>query len=414
MNRSTTAILIVDDDKSITETLTAILQSEGYVTASAASAKEALERVTTQPFDLVLLDIKLPDKEGTQLLTDLRKITPETIQIIITGYPSIKSATEALNGGAALYLTKPFDPDDLLEAIRSKLEEEKQKERITGKKIVEYAQQRARRAQFTDFQEFSERIADEFAPFGLTKTQAKIYVGLSALGVASASEIAALSKIRREEVYRTIPELEKRGLLTRRFGVPRRFSAIEPDAALSILIRTRVEVMSRETESLEQKKGELISQLGKIALRIGEEGHSVEMLSQQDSVLVKLAGVTQKARSQLVAAVAFDQFGKTFLGQLKGIVSNDQSKVNARVAVEKSDSTGSAWFSEFRAHERKRFELRRVEALPFSLIIADDREAIWGEPYPKGENTEVLWTNCQTQIALLKMAFENLWEQSQP
>lgn len=137
MNRSMATILIVDDDKSIQETLSTILRAQGYGTATAASAKEAMEKTTTQFFDLVLLDIKLPDKEGTQLLSDLEKATPRAIKIIITGYPTLKNATHALNEGANLYITKPIDPDNLLSAIKTKLEEREEKEKITRKKMIE-------------------------------------------------------------------------------------------------------------------------------------------------------------------------------------------------------------------------------------------------------------------------------------
>jgi DNA-binding NtrC family response regulator len=163
----------VDDDKVIREALSAMLQSQGYDATSVASAKEALEKNATRSFDLVLLDISLPHNEGTQLLSDFNRVTPETIRVMITGSPSLKNATEALNYCADLYLTKPIDPDNLLKAIRGKLEEREETERITGRKMVEWVRRRARKTQLTDIQEFSEKTANEFGHFGLTKTQAR-------------------------------------------------------------------------------------------------------------------------------------------------------------------------------------------------------------------------------------------------
>ncbi len=410
MNRSVPTILIVDDDKSIQETLSTILRSQGYDTATAASAKEALEKTTTQFFDVVLLDIKLPDKEGTRLLSDLEKVTPRIIKIIITGYPTLKNATQALNDGANLYLTKPLDPDNLLSAIKTKLEEREEKEKITRKKMIEWTERRAREARLTNIQEFSEKTVNEFAHFGLTKTQARTYVALVALGAASALEIATLSGIRREEVYRTLPRLEKCGLATRRLGTPRRFLATKPDAALKILTRTRLDAVANEVSALEQKKDKLVSQLEKIAFSADEEEPSIEALSQEDNVSTKLINMTEKARNQIVAAISSDQSWQIFLERIRAREDKGQPNVSVRIITEETDTTVLARAPNASTHEG--LELRQIERLPFSLLVIDDKEAIWGESHYESENTQILWTNRQAQVAVLKMAFENLWEKS--
>jgi DNA-binding NtrC family response regulator len=261
-------ILIVDDDECICKTLSAILQSEGYQTACATTAKEAIEKTKTQFFNLALLDIKLPDMEGTQLLAKLQEITPETIKIMITGYPSLKNAVEALNFGADSYIMKPIDPAELIKTIKNKLEAQKQTEKISKEKLATWIQSQARKAQTSNFQEFLEETATELTHFGLTKTQAKIYVTLLALGVASASEIAALSKIRREEIYRIIPELEKHGIITRKLKTPRKFSATKPETAIEILTKIKLKAMKEEIDNLKQKQAELTSRLKTIALPI--------------------------------------------------------------------------------------------------------------------------------------------------
>jgi len=92
MNRASPSILILDDEIGTRASLSAILQSEGYVTASVASAKEAMEKARTRFFDLMLLDIRLPDTDGTHLLSHFQKVAPETIKIVITGYASIENA----------------------------------------------------------------------------------------------------------------------------------------------------------------------------------------------------------------------------------------------------------------------------------------------------------------------------------
>lgn len=271
-------ILIVDDDENICKTLSAILQAEGYQTTTATTAKEAIEKTKTQFFSLTLLDIKLPDMEGTQLLSQLQEITPETIKIMITGYPSLKNAVEALNFGADSYIMKPIDPAELIKTIKNKLEVQKQAEKITKEKLAAWIQSQARKAQTSNFQEFLEETATELTHFGLTKTQAKIYITLIALGVASASEIAALSKIRREEVYRIIPELERRGIITRKLKAPRKFSAIQPETAIEILTKIKLKTMKEEIDKLRQKQAELISKLKTTELPVQRDNRSIETI----------------------------------------------------------------------------------------------------------------------------------------
>lgn len=266
--QTTPHILIVDDDENICKTLSAILQTKGYRTTPAATAKEALEKTETTLFNLALIDIKLPDMEGIQLLAKLQETAPETIKIIITGYPSLENAVKALNLGANSYIMKPIDPAELLETIKNKLEAQQQTEKITKEELAKWVQSQARKAQASNFQKFLEETATELADFGLTKTQAKIYITLATLGIASASEIAAISKIRREEVYRIIPELEKRGVIVRKLMVPRKFSAIQPETAIEILTKLKLKTMKEEADKLRQSQVKLISRLKTIGLPI--------------------------------------------------------------------------------------------------------------------------------------------------
>lgn len=418
MNRTSTAVLIVDDDKSLRETISAILQSQGYRMTSAANANEAIEKTKTQFFDIILLDVKLPDMDGTQLLSHLQKTAPETLKIIITGYPSVTDAAQALDIGANSYLTKPIDPDHLLKTIKNKLQERKQKERITREKLAEWVKTRVRKTQSTDFEEFLERNATTLAAFALNKTEAKIYIGLNALGVASASEIASLTEIRREEVYRTVPELEKRGLVTRKFGAPRRFAAVKPKNALKVLIRTRNKAMKEEADDLRRKKDDLISQLEKASYGIEEE-NSIEALSQQDNVLMRLIQMTKKAKRQVILASSFEQLEKMFLKNIRRNIGTDQ--ISMRIIIGSSapdkrarelDNVHTLKLLQLPLARGNKIELRKVEMLPFSLLMIDGKEAIWGEFQPEDANRKILWTNDSTQIGILKMAFENLWQES--
>ena len=139
------SILIVDDDRTFLQTLKAILESRGYISDTAETGGEAIEKSKAKLFDLALLDIKLPDMEGTKLLTMMHENLPKTVKIMITGYPSLENAVEALNHEADAYVMKPFEPEKLLALIEEKLEEQSRAEKRTEEKVTEWIKTRARK-----------------------------------------------------------------------------------------------------------------------------------------------------------------------------------------------------------------------------------------------------------------------------
>jgi len=142
-------ILIVDDDEGILETLSNILQETDYETDTAKSATEAIEKSETIFYNVALLDIKLPDMEGTKLLTKMKETRPKMIRIMITGYASLQNAIEALNLGADAYIMKPLDPEELLRVIAEKLKIQREAETMNQEKVVEWIETRARKLENT-------------------------------------------------------------------------------------------------------------------------------------------------------------------------------------------------------------------------------------------------------------------------
>jgi len=138
-------ILIVEDDANIRETLSTILQQKGYKTDAAKNGQEAIQKSKAKFFNMVLLDIKLPDMEGTKLLTTMHKDQPKMMKIMITGYPSVENAVEALNLGADAYIIKPVKPEKLLALIKEKLDEQSQAEKMTEEKVTEWVKTRVRK-----------------------------------------------------------------------------------------------------------------------------------------------------------------------------------------------------------------------------------------------------------------------------
>lgn len=137
-------ILVVDDDESIRKVLAIILEEEGYAVDTAKNGKEATQKSKTKFYNLTLIDIRLPDVEGTELLTKMRDTTPKMRKIIITGYPSLKNALEALNKGAHAYVMKPFDMPKVIEIIKEQLTKQKEEMKYDQKKVTEFIETRVK------------------------------------------------------------------------------------------------------------------------------------------------------------------------------------------------------------------------------------------------------------------------------
>jgi DNA-binding NtrC family response regulator len=112
------AVLIIDDEAAIRESLETLLELEGYSVESAATADQGLARIGERPFDLVLLDLALPDRNGIDLLAELHVHDPQLSVIMITAYGTVENAVKAMQAGATNFVQKPWDNEKLLADVR--------------------------------------------------------------------------------------------------------------------------------------------------------------------------------------------------------------------------------------------------------------------------------------------------------
>src|SRR5208283_888632 len=115
-------ILVVDDDKSVRTVFATELIRAGYIVDVAENGKQAVEKANAGFYNLALIDIRLPDMEGTDLLVALKQTTPKMRKIIVTGYPNLQNAIKAVNQDADSYLTKPVALDTLLMKVKEQLD----------------------------------------------------------------------------------------------------------------------------------------------------------------------------------------------------------------------------------------------------------------------------------------------------
>jgi DNA-binding response OmpR family regulator len=124
--------------------LAAILEEEGYVVDTAKNGQSAIEKSKTRSYDLALIDIRLPDMDGTALLTALVGATPKMVKIMLTGYPSLENAIEAVNKGADGYIVKPFAVPKLLETVKEHLKKQQEAKKYTEENVAEFIETRAK------------------------------------------------------------------------------------------------------------------------------------------------------------------------------------------------------------------------------------------------------------------------------
>jgi len=140
----TARILIIDDDETIRKVVETILQDEGYIVESADTAKKGIEKSEKGFFNVALIDIRLPDMEGIELLTKLKDTKPKIRKIIITGYPTLQNAVSAVNKGADAYIMKPFDVEKMLQTIKDQLRKQEEERKFSEEKIAEFIETRVK------------------------------------------------------------------------------------------------------------------------------------------------------------------------------------------------------------------------------------------------------------------------------
>jgi DNA-binding NtrC family response regulator len=115
-------IFIIDDDPNLRKTLADILTLKGYTSATMGSGQQAIDRLRVEKPVVVLIDLRLEDMSGLEVMETIKRLSPDTECIILTGFASQASAIKAINLGAYSYLQKPYNIDQLLVTIQRAIE----------------------------------------------------------------------------------------------------------------------------------------------------------------------------------------------------------------------------------------------------------------------------------------------------
>jgi len=142
MNKQKARILVVDDDETIRTMLILILEDEGYFVDAAQNGQEAITKCKYNFYNLAIVDWRLPDIEGTNLLPIFGAIPPPMIKVMLTGYPSMQNAIDAVNNGADAFLVKPAEPEQLLTKIKELLKTQERKRKTDEAILAEFVETR--------------------------------------------------------------------------------------------------------------------------------------------------------------------------------------------------------------------------------------------------------------------------------
>jgi two-component system response regulator PilR (NtrC family) len=139
-------ILIVDDDETIRSVMAMVLRRAGYQVDTAKDGEEAIRKSNIEFYNLALIDIRLPDMEGTKLLSLMRETTPKMMKVIVTGFPVLDNALEAISRGVDGYLTKPVSPEKLLAIVAELLRKQQYESQFTQENLRAYVASRLKEA----------------------------------------------------------------------------------------------------------------------------------------------------------------------------------------------------------------------------------------------------------------------------
>jgi sugar-specific transcriptional regulator TrmB len=260
----------------------------------------------------------------------------------------------------------------------------------------------------------SEKNVEMLIDFGLTRNQAKVYIAIARLRLASVGQISKVSKVRREDVYRILPKLEKMGLAEKLIGTPTKIRATPVEEALSVLIKHEEDTARERVSTLKAKTKTFLTHFARAPRLEVEEKANFALLSKQESIMGKMLTMTKKAEREFDIACSgrnITQFIHTFAEQLKIITKKG---VRVRIISELTEYEDSLpRVIEERVSPGDSIDLRYADLPSSHYMIVDFKEALISTTTEgnMGENP-CLWTNSDSLVGVFQGDFENLWHNS--
>jgi sugar-specific transcriptional regulator TrmB len=259
-----------------------------------------------------------------------------------------------------------------------------------------------------------ERNFETLEDFGLTRNQAKVYLASARLRLASVSQISKVAKVRREDVYRILPKLEKMGLVEKLLGTPAKIRATPVKEALSILVKNEEEEARKRVSAMKDKKETFLKHFAQVPrIELEERGHFA-LVSRRESILARISTMMNKAESEFCIVCSRSQIMQ-FIHTLGGEIQKTIKRgVGIRIMSELpvyEDSLPRVL--EDRLSPGDSVELRYADLRSSHYVIVDFKEALISTTTEGnlGEHP-CLWTNSDSLVGVFQGDFENLWHNS--
>ncbi len=257
--------------------------------------------------------------------------------------------------------------------------------------------------------------AEMLSDFGLTHNQAKVYLTVAKLGIATVSQISKVSKVRREDVYRILPKLEKIGLTERILGKPTRIRAIPPEDALALMIKREENIATERMSSLTALKDEFMKHFKTYKVKpLSKEAAHFALISEREGIISKELTMVKDAAKAIDVITSKDKLFHIFGGYLGQFEKAFRSGVKVRVILDVSEYEDSILKI---IEENKRFRVNlniKYTDQPIGhCVIRDYTEAVMATSRePTVGETPYLWTDDENLVGLLQKNFESTWHAS--
>jgi sugar-specific transcriptional regulator TrmB len=251
--------------------------------------------------------------------------------------------------------------------------------------------------------------------FGLTANQAKVYVTIVHLGIASVGQISKISGVRREDVYRAMPKLEKLGLIERVLGTPTKIRAIPVDDALDILIKHEKDRASQKVSELATKKEEFLKNFKRNSVLLEEKSDSqFSLISEREAILSKASALVRSAKKEIDAISSrqkTSEFIFAFADLLKKAIKRG---VKIRIITEMPEEEDHVpRIIDEQLSPGESLKLKYAEKLPTHCLMVDGKEMlVTTSTDARLAERPSLWTNSVSLIEPLQREFEDVWHTS--
>ncbi|MFB0514319.1 MAG: MEDS domain-containing protein [Candidatus Bathyarchaeia archaeon] len=255
--------------------------------------------------------------------------------------------------------------------------------------------------------------AEMLSDFGLTHNQAKVYMTIAQLGLATVGQASKASKVRREDVYRMLPKLEKVGLIERILGKPTKIRALPMEEALHVLIEREQEIANKRVSVLMTKKDTILKHFKPSTMKTSDEAHFALILH-REGIMGKELSMVKKAKSAINIVTSRDKFLQFFNNYDEALkkATNKGMQIRMILNVTEHDESILGTIKEYES-ARVPVDLKYTDQRSTHCMIVDYKEALVStSSEPTLRETPYLWTDDNSLVGLLQKNFEGLWHAS--